>query len=115
MLETWWTGYTLYGPLRLQFFCSRCAGVTEPIRTRVAISRDGSIQFPAAQKAEPCQRIDRRGESALGWLQNNGNRPHGAAGTLNHGAIMGSRKPYGSPLGFGLVVQTINGAQFQEL
>jgi hypothetical protein len=49
----------------------------------VTISRDGSIQFPAAQKVEPCQRIDRRGESALGWRQNNGNRHHGAAGNIH--------------------------------
>jgi len=41
-------------------------------------------------------------------------KPHGAAGSLNHGAIMGSRKPYGSPLGFGLVVQIINGANFSN-
>ncbi len=89
----------------------RCHGETLLTSgNRVATSRR-----PSAQKAEPCHRIDRRGESALGWLKKNGNRPHGAAGSLNHGAIIGHRQPYGLPLGFGLFVQVINGANFSKL
>jgi hypothetical protein len=58
----------------------RCHGET----ALTSGNRVAPYRRPAAQKVEPCQRIDRRGESALGWLQKNGNRHHGAAGLLRH-------------------------------